>query len=124
VRAEVNKPFNTDRFPVDDHLLAIQIEDGKLPRSELEYVADEANCGCSNQVKMPGYRLREWKVLVKPHVYKTNFGNPLAASGVQQVYSQFDYMLWNVRPGLGTYFHTLVGYLAINVLLPGAGIMR
>ena len=53
VRARMTKVLDTDRFPVDDHLMTLQIEDEVLPLSELEYVPDVAGSDVSSRVQMP-----------------------------------------------------------------------
>ncbi len=120
VRAQITKFFSADRFPVDDHLLTLMIEDGSLPWSELEYVPDTKNTNISSRVKMPGYLIQRTGLVMKPHTYKTTFGDPQMQPEQHATYSQLIYAIWNVRPGLGTYFKIFVGLFAamLIALLP------
>jgi hypothetical protein len=112
VKAQITKFFNPTRFPVDDHLLTIAIEDGRLPWGELEYVPDTAASNISSRVKMPGYVVHKSGMVVKPHTYKTSFGDPRLPADSRQTYSQLIYGIWNARPGLGTYLKVFVGLFA------------
>jgi len=111
VRAQVTKSFNTDRFPVDDHLLTLTIEDGKLPWTELEYVPDTEHSNISSRVKIPGYMVYRSVLVMKPHTYRTNFGDPRIGSQ-QETYSQLIYGVWNSRSGFGPYFKIFIGLFA------------
>jgi hypothetical protein len=120
VRAQVTKFFTADRFPVDDHLLTLAIEDGERPWMELEYVPDVQNSDISSRVKMPGYVVHRTGLVMKPHTYKTNFGDPQLAATDQSTYSQLIYAVWNTRPGYGPYLKIFVGLFAaiLIALLP------
>jgi len=112
VNAKITKFFATERFPVDDHLLTIMIEDGKMMWKDLEYVPDTTNSKISSRVKMPGYAVSKTGMVMKPHTYKSNFGEPGVAVDTGHTYSQLIYGVWNVRPGLGTYMKIFVGLFA------------
>jgi len=112
VKAQITKFFSPARFPVDDHLLTLAIEDGKSPWRDLEYVADTEASNISSRVKMPGYVVHKSGMVVKPHTYKTTFGDPRLPPDSRETYSQLIYGIWNARPGLGTYFKVFVGLFA------------
>ncbi len=112
VKAQITKFFNPSRFPVDDHLLTLSIEDGVLPWREMEYVADAEASNISSRVKMPGYVVLKSDMVVKPHTYKTTFGDPRLPADSRETYSQLIYGIWNGRPGLGTYSKVFVGLFA------------
>jgi len=112
VRAQVTKFFDTSRFPLDDHLLTLVIEDGVKPWQELEYVPDTANSNISSRVQMPGYIVYNTRLVVKPHTYKTNFGDPSMLVGSRATYSQLIDGIWNARSGLGPYFKVFLGLFA------------
>lgn len=116
VKAQVTTFFDTSRFPADDHLLTIAIEDGKRPRSELEYVADTSGSNISSRVKMPGYTVYKTGMVVKPHTYKTSFGDPCVHADSRKTCSQLIYGVWNRRPGLGTWFKIFVGLYAATAV--------
>lgn len=112
VHADITKFFSADRFPLDDHLLTIGFEDSKLTWTQLEFVPDTANSGISSRVKMPGYQVAKTGMVSKPHAYKTNFGDITKPEGSREIFSQFVYGIWNIRPGYGTYFKVFIGLYA------------
>lgn len=111
VRAKITKFFTTLRFPVDDHLMTLAIEDEKMSWNELEYITDIQNSNIGSRVKIPGYIVQKTGLVMKPHTYKTNFGDPLVTQD-RSTYSQLIYWVWNVRPGLGPYLKIFIGLFA------------
>jgi hypothetical protein len=89
VMAKITKFFDVARFPVDDHLLMIGIEDGALPANKLRYVADNQDSAVSPRVEIPGYVITHAGSLVKLHMYATTFGDPRPLGPEQFTYSQF-----------------------------------
>jgi hypothetical protein len=112
VRAQITKFFDGTRFPIDDHLLTLAIEDGSLQWQNLEYVPDTKNTKMSSRVKMPGYQVYKTGLVMKPHSYKSNFDDPQLASNSRKTFSQLIYGIWNSRPGLGTYLKIFLGLFA------------
>jgi hypothetical protein len=102
VKARMTKFFTLTRFPADDHLLTIRIEDRALPIERLYYVGDKENSAISSRVKLPGYEGYQTSVVVQPHSYKTTRGDPRLKSG-QTTFSQFIFGVWMKREGLGFY---------------------
>ena len=116
VKAQITRYFDTSRFPVDDHLLTIGLEDGDLAWTDLEYVPDTAGSTISARVQMPGYRVNRTAIVMKPHTYLTTFGNPRLPPGNGETYSELIYGIWNARPGLGPYFKVFLGLFAANLI--------
>lgn len=111
VRAQVTKFFTTFRFPVDDHLMTLAIEDEKRYWTELEYIPDSENSSVNHRVKIPGYKIHKAGLVIKPHTYDSNFGNSIVKER-HSIYSQAIFWIWYVRPGLGPYFKIFVGLFA------------
>jgi len=120
VIAKITKTFNTTRFPRDDHLLTIHIEDNERPFYQLHYIADEANSNYSSRVNVPGYKVYQQTAVVKPHSYKTNRGDPELPEGYKATYSQFIYGIWIERPGWGLHIKMFLTLFAA-VLIPAIG---
>lgn len=112
VRAKLTKFFTSDRFPLDDHLLTLSIEDSERSWEELEFVPDNDFSNLSSRVKMPGYSVYKFGLVMKPHTYKTSFGIPGVPKDKHETFSQLIYGIWNIRPGLGPYFKTFLGLFA------------
>ncbi len=87
VQATIFHDFDVRRFPLDNHVISIDIEDAELNDTQLSYVVDE---GIALD---PGVRVAGWKVAlqapsVAQHIYDTNYGlrSAEAAGGT---YSRF-----------------------------------
>jgi hypothetical protein len=118
VKAQITKYFDSLRFPVDDHILSIVIEDGKLPWKDLEYVSDAEHSSISSRVKLPGYVVTKHSLIMKPHTYKTNFGDPRLSSTNHATFSQHLYGATISRDGLGIYFKIFLGlFAAVSISL-------
>lgn len=112
VSARFTKFFDISRFPMDDHLLTIPIEDSLRQSFQLRYVADSKSTSVSSRVKMPGYMIYNSGIVVKPHSYKTSRGNPDLPADYKATYSQLIYGMWISRPDYGYFFKLLLGLFA------------
>lgn len=120
VTARVTKFFDVSRFPGDDHLLVLSIEDQSSQSFQLRYVPDTAGSAISSRVKVPGYAIYNQTISVKPHSYKTPRGDPALPTDFKATYSQFIFGLWIQRPDFGFYlkmFQGLYAAVAISLLV-------
>ena len=76
ITAEITKFFNISRYPRDDHLMTILIEDTKRQFFDLNFVPDISGSAISSRAKIPGYKIYATSVVEKGHSYKTRRGNP------------------------------------------------
>jgi len=120
VIATITKAFNTSRFPRDDHLLTIHIEDTKRPFYQLRYVPDTENSDVSSRVSVPGYQIYDKTTVVKLHSYKTTRGDTDLPEGYKDTYSQFIYGIWIKRPSWGLHIKMFLTLFAA-VLIPMFG---
>lgn len=119
VVARTTKVFDTTRFPRDDHLLTIMIEDNALQSYQLRYVSDDANSDISSRVSVPGYKVYQTSSVVKPHSYKTTRGDPDLPADYKATYSQYIYGIWIARPTWGLHlkmFLTLYAAILISMI--------
>lgn len=117
-RARVTKFFNMTRFPRDDHMLTLRIEDKKFQYNELHYVPDEQLSNISSRVEIPGYAISKGVLLEKPHSYKTNMGDPRLAADYKDTHSQLLYSILIRRPGWGLYWKLFQGmFAAVSISL-------
>ena len=112
VTARITKFFNVVRYPLDNHLLTIRIEDSDHQWHELRYAPDVHGAEYSSRVKVPGYRLKQDQVINKPHAYKSTRGDPRLPAEYQAVYSQLNYAIKIDRPDWGLYFKMFQGLFA------------
>lgn len=103
VMAQVTKTFDTTRFPRDDHMLTLSLEDTVSQSYQLVYTADPSS-DISSRVKVPGYAILEKSIAIKPHSYKTSRGDLELPTAYKATYSQFIYGITIARPTWGMYF--------------------
>lgn len=115
VVARVTKFFNTTRVPLDDHMLNIYIEDSASDVKKMRYIPDPT-AGLSSRVKVPGYNITGFSTVVKPHTYKTTYGDPRVQDGKRTTFSEYNYAVTVKRNGLGVYIKLFIGLYA-GVLL-------
>jgi len=87
--ASFSKFFDPSRFPVDDHLLTISLEDKLWQSYQVRYVADLENSRISSRVQVAGYQMEEPEFVVKPHSYRSSRGDPSLPADYKATYSQF-----------------------------------
>ena len=118
VEAEITKFFSVARFPRDDHLLTIKIEDSRYQNYDLRYVADDGGSAMSSRAKVLGYEVYRTGAVVKDHSYKTRRGDPRLPDDYKATYSQLLFGIWIKRPGWGLYVKMFVGiFAAISIAL-------
>jgi len=115
VVAKVTKFFNTTRVPLDDHMLNIYIEDSEHEVNKMRYVADQT-ANISSRVKISGYSVTGFSTVVKPHTYKTTYGDPRVQDGKSTTFSEYNFGVTIKRQGFGVYIKLFIGLYA-GVLL-------
>ncbi|CAN5120550.1 hypothetical protein BH11PSE11_BH11PSE11_23960 [soil metagenome] len=114
--AQITKSFDIQRFPRDDHVLTISIEDSAHQSYQLRFEGDENASDFSSRVRVPGYKTLKKVVSVKPHSYKTSRGDPELPASFRATYSQFTLGLAIGRPSWGMFFK-LTGILYAAVFM-------
>jgi len=109
VTAQITKFFNITRYPRDNHLMTIMIEDTKRQFFELEFVPDTEGSAISSRVKIPGYEIWSDTLVEKPHSYKTRRGDPRLPDGYKSTYSQLVFGIGIKRASWGLYLKMFVG---------------
>lgn len=118
VVAKISKPFDVSRFPRDEHLLTINIENPAYQRHQMLFVADQDNTSVSSRVRVSAYDISGTQLIEKAHSYKTTRGDPRLVSGVKSNYSQARLGISIRRPGWGFFFkmfHAL--YVAVTIAM-------
>jgi len=118
--ARITKFFDMTRFPRDDQLLTITVEDSKWESSRLRYVPDAAGSRLSARVLFPGYRVYRYATVVRNHYYPTTYGDPRLPARKTTSYSQFIFGTWVARRGWGVFYKVFIGlFVAVSVSLMG-----
>jgi hypothetical protein len=117
--AEVTQIFDVTRFPLDDHVLRLRIEDTEKEAEFVEYAPDVKNSGVSSETEVPGWYIVRATAAVKPHRYATNYGNE-DLGGEGSTYSQFVLSVPIERHGGGYFLKLFFGlFVAVAIALIG-----
>lgn len=109
------KFFDTTRVPIENHMLNIYIEDGARDGTKLRYVADPTS-NASSRLKIPGFTLQKASNVVKPHTYKSSYGDPRLAADTKKTYTQYVVGIEIARSSLGVYAKIFVSLYAALLL--------
>ena len=112
VTAEITKFFNISRYPRDNHLMTILVEDTKRQFYDLTYIPDHDGSAVSSRVKIPGYQIWFTGLAEKGHSYKTRRGDPRLPEGYKATYSQLVFGIGIKRASWGLYLKMFVGIFA------------
>lgn len=99
VQGTVFHDYNVKRFPLDDHVITIELEDENLDVSKLEYVVDDG-IALDPQVNVAGWDVKLKPATIAGHNYPTNYG--LRSAGAAATYSRFILPISLERNGLGS----------------------
>jgi hypothetical protein len=108
--------FGMARFPLDEHVLDIQIENPEFPADSLVYVPDTSTYLIRNTLNLVGWQMKGANLESKVHDYGTNFGN---AEENAQKFSNLTYTLTISRPF--TYFSLKMMLPLLIVMLVSIG---
>ena len=118
VIATITEPFNVSRFPLDEHLLTIKIENPRYQRHQMMFVPDLENTSASSRLKVPAYEILVAELIEKPHSYKTTRGDPSLPPGVKSNYSQARLGIGLHRAGWGYFFKMFQAlYVALMIAM-------
>lgn len=76
--------FSLKNYPFDEQPLEIDIEEGVLDARDLVYAADRRESGMDPAVDLPGWRLKDFRVLARIADHPTTFGDPSLPGGTSQ----------------------------------------
>ena len=84
VSGTFRQDFSLKNYPFDEQPLEIDIEEGVLDTRDLVYVADPRESGMDPTVDLPGWRLKDFRVLARIADHPTTFGDPSLPGGSSQ----------------------------------------
>lgn len=120
VNADVTKKFDVTRFPRDEHVLTLVIEDQGLQLHQMVYTTNPALSEISSRVDVAGYTIAGTETVVKPHTYKTSMGDPALPPDYKATYSDFVMAVKLTRTNWGVFLKMFLPlYLAIALALGG-----
>jgi hypothetical protein len=118
VLATLHKLWDVSRYPLDKHVLTIEIEDNDLEADKLVYLADTENSGLSTNAEVAGWTLKAGKAIVVTNTDRTNYGDISLPTGHESNWSRFVYSLELSRPGVGIFIKLFTGlFIATAIAL-------
>lgn len=123
--AQVNKSFDTSRFPFSDEWFLIHIELGDSAKRTTQLIADQQASGQSALAVPPALSIRQTLIGVKLLISPSTFGDPRLASKQSGVKSRLTYAMQVQPVSFRIYFpifQALFGAVAI-ALIAGASLV-
>jgi hypothetical protein len=115
ITAKFEKAFNTVMVPVERPMLNIYLEDGSRDGHTLRYVADDGS-QISSRVQVAGYNIVGFATVVKPHTYRSSYGDPRKPGDQHTTFSQYVVGISLEKIGLGIYFKVFLSLYAALAL--------
>ena len=123
VTGTITKYWDIRHFPLDNHIITIEIEDSQNEEFKFRYIADVENSTISPDVQVPGWDIGSTQNQVLNHDYKTNYGDISLPSGNASTYSRYIFSVNLLRPGYGyfkklflsLFLATLISFLAFAI---------
>ncbi|MBK9072688.1 MAG: hypothetical protein IPL79_17060 [Myxococcales bacterium] len=120
VQATISKPFDGSRFPRDEHLLTIAIEDQKRQSYQQVFVPDTTGTVVSSRVAVHGYELGAADIKVRAHGYKSRMGDPGLPDDYRATYSQLVFGVMLQRHSWGIFWRLFLAlYISVGLALLG-----
>jgi len=116
VEASISKFWDIARFPLDNHVATLEIEDNEFDETRIKYVADAVNSALNTAVQIPGWDIAGSRADVFSHRYATNYGDITLPTGAESTWARFVYSIDMKRTGFG-YFTKLFFGLFVAVLI-------
>lgn len=88
VIARMTKFWDVSKFPLDNHQLAIVLEEEEHESDVLRYVIDAANSGTEPRITIPGWKFAERETVAGLGLYRSNFGDISLPTGNQSSYAR------------------------------------
>lgn len=115
-QSKLSGTFNFEKYPLDNHLLSIEVEDSAHSAKELVYVPDVSNSKRQPGMALSGWELGPLRCRVISWTYPTNYGDPALPANYQEPYSRFQIQIPIHHAGVGIYLKTFLA-LFISVAI-------
>ena len=116
VKAHLTQFWNVEKFPLDNHVLRIVVEDVADETDLLVYAADSAASSIAPGFVVPGWKTMPVQVRTSEHEYHTTFGDPKLEKNHSSFYSQIIFDIPVVREGYGMFLKLFTG-LFVSVMI-------
>jgi hypothetical protein len=103
VVATIYRNFVLTRYPLDNHPLKIQIEDGNASGTELRYRPDKTSSGISAKIEVPGWKVDSFDNYTSVTRYPTNYGDISRPGKVESTAPRYTLSVMLKRAGYGNF---------------------
>jgi hypothetical protein len=124
VVARVTRFFDVSDYPLDNHQLAIIVEEEDLEAQKLRYVADVENSAASPSILLPGWDFERLNSSAGVGTYHSNFGDPTLPKGNESSYARLTTAVSFTRVGANFFIKLFFGLWACVLLSMLAFFMR
>lgn len=124
ITATFNRAWDLSRFPFDDHVLTIVVEDAELPATELVYEVDHANSDVDPELVVSGWLVGDHTARTVEHVYQSNYGDPTLSLGPESRYARFELGVTLRRAGVARFFKVFFGLFVATLVSWAAFLFR
>ncbi len=116
INSTIKQQWNVDRFPFDEQKIEIHIEDYDKDNSKLVLIPDTLASKIDKEVRLEGWKIKDFGIKTVDHTYETNYGNPEIPLDGYSSYSRAIVYFTIEREGKGLFFKLFIG-LFISVLI-------
>ncbi|MEW5740538.1 MAG: hypothetical protein AB1938_16540 [Myxococcota bacterium] len=124
VVATITRFFDTRAYPLDNHQLAIIIEEENDETHVVRYVADAVNSAASPNILLPGWKFQRLSTEAGEAAYHSNFGDTSLPTGNESKYARLTTAVAFTRIGLTFYVKLFFGLWACVLLATLAFFIR
>lgn len=103
VVATVTRFFDIHAYPLDNHQLAVVIEEENDEVHLVRYVADAVNSAASPSILLPGWKFERLSTVAGEASYHSNFGDTSLPTGNESKYARLTTAVAFTRTGLTFY---------------------
>jgi hypothetical protein len=116
VVATMNKFWDVSRYPLDQHVLSIELEDAESDDARIVLSPDTENAGINPEAQVRGWRIRSVSSTVTTKKYDTNYGDISLPTNNQSSFSRYTFSIEAIRLGYGQFFKLFaIMFLAVFV---------
>ena len=102
VEATIFRNFALSKYPLDNHLLKIQIEDTSSDSNDLIFQPDKSNSGVSPKIDVAGWNITKFDSYASVTKYATNFGD-ISKASAQSLHPRYTFSVELKRAGHGNF---------------------
>lgn len=121
VQGKIRQSFDLGRFPLDDHVLEIRVEDAESELHRVRYVPDVEG-STAGELTLHGWGTTPLRVVSGSEEFATNFGDLDLPTGTKSVYSSVTFQVGINHDGLA-YFAKLTCTAFIATVLAALALL-